>query len=66
MGTVLKLADFSRRESKSVGEHDVPSEEGAEIVIFPGVRVEYHSIDLSARVKRPSKAELQDPKRKVE
>lgn len=47
MGTVL---EFRRRAEDDRQRPVVDRDETAEVVIFPGIRVEYHTVDLSHRV----------------
>ena len=47
MGTVI---EFRRPEREPANRRPEHYRVDAEIVIFPGVRVEYHSVDLSHRV----------------
>lgn len=54
MGAILEFTSRSRS-----GERMSPPRrqdgDGAEIVLFPGIRVEYHTIDLSHRVRDTGK-----------
>ena len=47
MGTVVELNPRARRE---VPDAERPGRTVGEVVIFPGVRIERHDIDLSRRV----------------
>ncbi|MEM1045190.1 MAG: hypothetical protein AAGL24_03520 [Pseudomonadota bacterium] len=49
MGVVLNMAGYRAQEKASDRKTKPASRDGAEIVIFPGVRVERHTIDLSVR-----------------
>ncbi len=49
MGVVLKMASYRAQDQVSGRNTKPADQEGAEIVIFPGVRVERHTIDLSVR-----------------
>ena len=46
MGTVVKITD-RQRKSRTDPAH---SPNGAQIIIYPGIRIERHSVDLSRRV----------------
>lgn len=47
MGTVIA---FQARTGDDVPSRRAKDQGEAEVVIFPGVRVEYHTVDLSHRV----------------
>jgi hypothetical protein len=47
MGAVLTFQQTTRRRGRKPAE-----QKAGEIVIFPGVRIERHQLDLSHRVKR--------------
>ena len=49
MGEVLYLRDHAGRQPERSGKIGSAASGGAEVVIYPGVRVEHHTIDLSVR-----------------
>lgn len=52
MGTLL---DFSAAARRRTPDRRRPAEKGAEIVMFPGVRIERQALDLGARIRKVAK-----------
>jgi hypothetical protein len=50
MGTLLQLSASSRKRASSQSRGGT---QPCQIVIFPGVRIERHALDLSHRIRKP-------------
>lgn len=48
MGTILQFSSLSRKEPQAAPPY---SRRDCEVVIFPGVRIERHDLDLAHRVR---------------
>jgi len=57
MGTVVKLSGYGRKARPDTTEKTGD----AEIVIFPGIRIERQSVDLSRRVRDVSRTPGRNP-----